>query len=112
LVTASTSFANPAITIGRSLSDTFAGIVPRRAGFIEAQLVGALLALQRRGFVWVALTADHLFPGKSYLELPRIAALFVMTLIMPGSRFESLPFPNSFQKHLAHHVPTLERFSA
>ena len=44
--TASTSFANPAITIARSLSDTFAGIRPADApGFIAAQLVGALLAL-------------------------------------------------------------------
>ena len=42
--TASTSFANPAITIGRSLSDSFAGIRPADApGFIAAQLVGGLL---------------------------------------------------------------------
>jgi glycerol uptake facilitator-like aquaporin len=44
--TASTSFANPAITIARSLSNTFSGIRPVDApGFIAAQLVGALLAL-------------------------------------------------------------------
>ena len=44
--TASTSFANPAITIARSLSDTFAGIRPVDVpGFIVAQLAGALLAL-------------------------------------------------------------------
>jgi glycerol uptake facilitator-like aquaporin len=44
--TASTSFANPAITIARSLSDTFAGIRPSDVpGFIAAQVVGALLAL-------------------------------------------------------------------
>lgn len=44
--TASTSFANPAITIARSLSDTFAGIRPIDVpGFIAAQTVGALLAL-------------------------------------------------------------------
>jgi glycerol uptake facilitator-like aquaporin len=44
--TSSTSFANPAITIARSLSDTFSGIRPVDApGFIAAQLVGALLAL-------------------------------------------------------------------
>lgn len=44
--TSSTSFANPAITIGRTLSDTFAGIAPASvAGFIVAQLVGAALAL-------------------------------------------------------------------
>jgi len=40
--TASTSFANPAITVGRSLSDTFAGIQPADVpGFIAAQVVGA-----------------------------------------------------------------------
>ena len=44
--TASTSFANPAITIGRSLSDTFAGIRPIDVpGFIVAQAVGALLGI-------------------------------------------------------------------
>lgn len=44
--TASTSFANPAITIARSLSDTFAGIRPADVpAFIAAQLVGALQAL-------------------------------------------------------------------
>jgi glycerol uptake facilitator-like aquaporin len=44
--TASTSFANPAITIARSLTDTFAGIRPADApAFIVAQLVGALVAL-------------------------------------------------------------------
>ena len=43
--TASTSFANPAITIARSMSDTFAGIRPDDVpAFIVAQLVGALLA--------------------------------------------------------------------
>jgi glycerol uptake facilitator-like aquaporin len=44
--TASTSFANPAITIARSLSNTFAGIAPTHvAGFITAQLCGAVLGL-------------------------------------------------------------------
>jgi glycerol uptake facilitator-like aquaporin len=44
--TASTSFANPAITIARSLTDTFAGIRPVDApAFIVAQLVGAVAAL-------------------------------------------------------------------
>jgi arsenate reductase len=42
--TASTSFANPAITLGRSLSDTFAGIRAADApGFIIAQLVGGAI---------------------------------------------------------------------
>ena len=43
--TSSTSFANPAITIARSLSDSFAGITPADVpGFIAAQLAGALAA--------------------------------------------------------------------
>lgn len=44
--TSSTSFANPAVTVARTLSDTFAGIRPASAPmFIGAQLVGALLAV-------------------------------------------------------------------
>ena len=43
--TSSTSFANPAITVARSLSDTFAGIAPHHVPlFIAAQLVGAACA--------------------------------------------------------------------
>jgi glycerol uptake facilitator-like aquaporin len=46
--TASTSFANPAVTIARSLTNTFSGIAPAHVlGFISAQLVGAIIA------VWV-----------------------------------------------------------
>lgn len=44
--TASTSFANPAVTIARALTDTFAGIRPIDApGFVVAQMVGLALAL-------------------------------------------------------------------
>lgn len=43
--TASTSFANPAVTLARSLTDTFAGIAPADvAGFIAAQVLGAAAA--------------------------------------------------------------------
>jgi len=53
--TSSTSFANPAITIARSMSDTFAGIAPPDVPwFIAAQLAGAALA---------ALLARRLFPA-------------------------------------------------
>ena len=52
--TSSTSFANPAITVARSMSDTFAGISPHDAPlFIVAQLIGAMFA---------ALFAVWLFP--------------------------------------------------
>jgi len=44
--TASTSFANPAVTLARSLTDTFSGIAPASApAFVAAQLVGAVAAL-------------------------------------------------------------------
>ena len=44
--TSSTSFANPAITVARSLSHSFAGIAPVDvAGFVVAQVMGAMLAL-------------------------------------------------------------------
>jgi glycerol uptake facilitator-like aquaporin len=51
--TASTSFANPAVTIARSLSDTFAGIAPGGVlPFIAAQLCGAALAVVLSGWLW------------------------------------------------------------
>lgn len=49
--TSSTSFANPAVTVSRMFSDTFAGIQPGSAPlFIVMQLVGAALAI---GLVWL-----------------------------------------------------------
>jgi glycerol uptake facilitator-like aquaporin len=51
--TASTSFANPAVTIARSLSDTFAGIAPGGiAAFVTAQLLGAAAAVLLAGWMW------------------------------------------------------------
>ena len=51
--TASTSFANPAVTIARALSNTFAGIAPGGVGaFIVAQLLGAALATALSGWLW------------------------------------------------------------
>lgn len=51
--TASTSFANPAVTIARSLSNTFAGIAPAGvAAFIAAQLLGTAIAVVVSGWLW------------------------------------------------------------
>ncbi|MGE0523011.1 MAG: aquaporin [Variibacter sp.] len=51
--TASTSFANPAVTIARSLSNTFAGIAPAGVtAFIVAQFLGALAATILGGWLW------------------------------------------------------------
>ena len=55
--TSSTSFANPAIAIGRMFSDTFAGIAPGSVpSFVGAEVLGGLVAL---GLVWL------LYPGIS-----------------------------------------------
>ena len=52
--TSSTSFANPAITVARAMSDTFAGVRPADvAGFVLAQLAGALLATGMSTFLFV-----------------------------------------------------------
>jgi glycerol uptake facilitator-like aquaporin len=51
--TAPTSFANPAVTIARSMSDTFAGIAPAGVGaFIGAQLAGMLAAVVVAHWLW------------------------------------------------------------
>ena len=62
--TSSTSFANPAVTIGRSMTDTFTGIAPSDvAAFIAFQLIGAALG---------ALLTEVLYPRKhpEPLDLP------------------------------------------
>ena len=59
--TASTSFANPAVTVARSLSDTFAGIAPSGvAGFIVAQLVGMAAAVVVGKWLWSDGVGDSL----------------------------------------------------
>ena len=53
--TASTSFANPAVTIARALSDTFAGIAPAGVpAFIAAQLAGMGVAVMVGRWLWVS----------------------------------------------------------
>lgn len=53
--TASTSFANPAVTVARSFSDTFSGIAPASAPlFIVCQIAGALAASALAAWLWPA----------------------------------------------------------
>lgn len=53
--TASTSFANPAVTLARSLTDTFAGIAPADVGgFVLAQLAGAAIGGALGGWLFAA----------------------------------------------------------
>src|SRR5439155_146868 len=69
--TASTSFANPAVTIGRTLTDTYAGIVPASApAFIAAQLAGGAIGTGGGD-------ACPIYPGKRYedWDLPHPAGL-------------------------------------
>jgi glycerol uptake facilitator-like aquaporin len=59
--TSSTSFANPAVTIARSLTNTFSGIRPvDLPGFIAAEFCGAVLALVLMG--WLLRAADETAP--------------------------------------------------
>jgi arsenate reductase len=74
--TSSTSFANPAISIGRMLSDTFAGIAPASVpAFIAAQLGGALLAIAVIEALYPQLTpaaaADVVLPHDDHAPAPR-----------------------------------------
>ncbi|HEV2038308.1 MAG TPA: aquaporin, partial [Candidatus Eremiobacteraceae bacterium] len=58
MFTSSTSFANPAVTIARSLSDSFAGIAPHHVfAFVLAQLAGALAAVAVAG--WLAKRTEQ-----------------------------------------------------
>jgi glycerol uptake facilitator-like aquaporin len=65
--TASTSFANPAVTVARSLTDTFSGIRPADApGFIVAQFLGAAVATMTFKWLVPALpkTADRVVTSR------------------------------------------------
>ncbi|MFJ6079877.1 aquaporin [Streptomyces sp. NPDC092369] len=57
--TSSTSFANPAVTVGRAFTDTFAGIAPGAvAGFVGMQLVGAAVGLSLVALVFIPGRSD------------------------------------------------------
>jgi arsenate reductase len=65
--TSSTSFANPAVTVGRAFTDTFAGIAPGSVpGFVVAQIVGLLVG----GGLLLALYPDTLASAASALPEP------------------------------------------
>ena len=58
--TSSTSFANPAISVGRMFSDTFAGIAPASVpGFVAAQLVGGAAAILVLRALYPDVTPDE-----------------------------------------------------
>ncbi|MEV6652250.1 aquaporin [Streptomyces sp. NPDC051219] len=62
--TSSTSFANPAVTIGRAFTDTFAGIAPGSVpGFIGAQLAGAVVGLALVALIFTRARTDSAQPA-------------------------------------------------
>jgi glycerol uptake facilitator-like aquaporin len=67
--TSSTSFANPSVTLARTLSDTFAGIAPSSVpAFVLAQVVGALIACGAIRVLWPeveAVAADIVVPHEA-----------------------------------------------
>lgn len=69
--TSSTSFANPAVTIGRTLSDTFAGIAPSSVPmFVAMQVLGALLAVALGVFLFPGIPATDLVVPHEHTETP------------------------------------------
>jgi glycerol uptake facilitator-like aquaporin len=71
--TSSTSFANPAVTIGRALTDTFAGIAPASVpAFLVAQCGGAVLAIVvvRVLYPKIAVTAPDVIVPHETQEVP------------------------------------------
>jgi glycerol uptake facilitator-like aquaporin len=76
--TASTSFANPAITVGRTFSNTFAGIAPSSApAFIAAQAGGAIAGVLIIKFLYPALTPARAARIAIPREAPDGAAAFL-----------------------------------
>jgi len=76
--TSSTSFANPAVTIGRAFTDTFAGIAPASvAPFVAAQIAGAALGSGLVSAVFArpapAATEDGAVQGEPELTAPAIS---------------------------------------
>ena len=77
--TSSTSFANPAITVGRMFSNTFAGIAPASVpGFVVAQFVGGIVAMVVIRVLYPDVTladaAQVVLPHDGAVELDRAHA--------------------------------------
>jgi glycerol uptake facilitator-like aquaporin len=89
--TSSTSFANPAITVGRMFSDTFAGIAPSSVPvFIAAQVVGGVLAVLVIKALYPDVTpaeaSDIVFPHHGTEGGPPVASVGRTTSPAPGNQ--------------------------
>ncbi len=99
--TSSTSFANPAITVGRMFSNSFAGIAPSSApSFVGAQIVGGVLALVVIKSLYPGVTraeaSDIIFPHHLQSSSDPVAVTAV-----PGGRLESASTDGA-SAHLSH----------
>jgi glycerol uptake facilitator-like aquaporin len=73
--TSSTSFANPAVTIARALSDTFSGIAPADVpGFLAAEIAGALVAAAVLGWLFRPGRGSRVMPVTERRRRPRASA--------------------------------------
>ena len=89
--TASTSFANPAVTLGRSVTDTFAGIRPADVpGFIAAQLLGAAAATLLFRWLVPALRILPPLPRQGPMKISTMAAGHVLYGIAVAMTFAFL----------------------
>ena len=99
--TSSTSFANPAITIGRMFSDSFAGIAPGSApGYIAAQLIGGAVG-------WMLILLLYPTPGADSLApAPQETATTPVTATWPASEHDDDDMPISADDvPVSEHVP-------
>jgi glycerol uptake facilitator-like aquaporin len=91
--TSSTSFANPAVTLGRALSDTFAGIAPASVpAFVAAQLAGAAV-----GAVLVVVLFGRRLPRAGDVVVPHATA----NAEPPASPAPSPPSDRTSEKEVA-----------
>jgi len=102
--TASTSFANPAVTIGRTLTDTFSGIQPLHApAFVAAQLAGAVAAAWLIG--WLLHGESSYGRGSARPCSHKRAKLLPLANknnnVAPGNYVNPLTVPSACHRYLA-----------
>ncbi len=96
--TASTSFANPAVTIARSLSDTFAGIAPGGvAAFVVAQLAGMLVAVGLSRRLWRKPKSGHRRRGRHVRLVPKRTFALQQLLLFDADSRRTSPRSETWQ---------------
>ena len=105
--TSSTSFANPAVTIARTLSDTFAGIKPSSAPmFIVMQLIGGVIAFFLIRFLYTQPEGRWLMASTNELTLGQRHVLLTIRTHL-GDEFAGVFGPETIERFLTDSVDQL-----